>query len=340
MALSPGFFRISSDWTAQDRRGAIRCRLGKFRMRYRVEPGLYALGRPDADSPVLVTANYRLTFDILRKDLHGIACWILVLDTGGINVRCAAGAGRFATEELVVRVQKSRIVELVRHRVLIVPQLGATGVSADQVRAHTGFTVSFGPVRSADLPAYLARGRAATPAMRAVSFTTLDRLTLAPMEIGQSLMRFPAFAFVALIFAGLGPEGVNLGRALGEGWPLLALGLGSVLAGSFLFPLLLPLLPLRPFSVRGWYLGAGITALLLQGARLAAGMDPFRLAACYLFFPAASAFMALSFTGATTFTSESGVRREVRWFLPCAAAAALLTVAALTLSKVRSWGAI
>jgi hypothetical protein len=133
---------------------------------------------------------------------------------------------------------------------------------------------------------------------------------------------------------------VTLGRALSEGWPLLALGLGSVFAGSFLFPLLLPFLPLRAFSARGWYLGAGLTALLLHVGRLAAGMDPFRIAACWLFFPAASAFMALSFTGATTFTSQAGVRREIRRALPFAIASMVLTLAALALSKARGWGAM
>jgi hypothetical protein len=309
-------------------------------MRYRAEPGLYALGRPGEDSPVLVTASYRLGFDLLRRDLRGFPCWILVLDTKGINVWCAAGAGTFSTEELVARVAKSRLAEVVSHRTLIVPQLGATGVSAAIVEKHTGFRVRFGPVRSADIPAYLARECTATPAMRAVSFTTRDRLTLVPMEIGQSLMRFPAFAFVALIYAGLGAGGVNLGRALNEGWPLLALGLGSVLAGSALMPLLLPWIPLRPFSARGWMLGAAVTAALLHGAGLAAGMDAFRIAGCWIFFPAASAFMALGFTGATPFTSQAGVKREIRWFLPFAAAAALLAAAALTLSKLRLAGVL
>jgi hypothetical protein len=309
-------------------------------MRYRVEPGLYALERPGEDSPVLVTASYRLGFDMLRKDLRGVPCWILVLDTGGINVWCAAGAGTFSTEELVARVAKSRLSEVVRHRTLIVPQLGATGVSAELVEKHAGFAVRFGPVRSSDLPDYLSRDCTATAPMRAVSFTTLDRVTLVPMEIGQSLMRFPAFAFVALIYAGLGPGGVSLGRALNDGWPLLALGLGSILAGSALVPLLLPWIPLRAFSARGWVIGAGVTAALLHAAGLAAGMDPFRAAGCWLFFPAASASMALLFTGATPFTSHAGVRREIRWFFPFAAAAALLTAAALTLSKLRQMGAL
>jgi hypothetical protein len=340
MREPPGYTRISSEWTAADRRGAVRCRLGKFRMRYRVEPGLYALDRPDEDSAVLVTASYRLGFDLLRRDLRGFSCWILVLDTAGINVWCAAGAGTFSTEELVARAAKARLDEVVRHRTIILPQLGATGVSGPRVQQYAGFTVRFGPVRSADLPAYLSNECTATPPMRAVSFSTRERLTLVPMEIGQSLMRFPAFAFAALIFSGIGSGGVNLGRALGEGWPLLALGLGSVLSGSFLLPLLLPLIPLRAFSARGWILGGWVTAALLHAAGLAAGMDPFRVAGCYLFFPAASAFMALGFTGATPFTSHAGVRREIRWFIPFAAAAALLTAAALTLSKLRQAGVL
>ena len=340
MYNAPRFTRTTSEWTADDRRGAIRCRVGRFRMQYIVQPGLYALGRPDADSPVLATANYRLTFDTLRRDLKNVDCWILVLDTNGINVWCAAGAGRFSTEELIGRMEKTRMADVVHHRTIMVPQLGATGVSAHRVTRRTGFTILFGPVRSADIPEYLTLGCISTPPMRVVEFGMRDRLALAPMEIGQSLMRIPAFAFVALLFAGLGPGGVNLGRAWAGAWPLFALGLGSVIAGSLLVPILLPYIPLRSFAARGLALGAGVTALLLYGARLAAGMDPFLVAGCWIFFPASSAFMALSFTGATPFTSPSGVRREMRWFIPLAIAAALAAGAALTLSKLMLWGLV
>jgi len=340
MRDAPRFTRTTSEWTADDRRGAIRCRVGRFRMRYAVQPGLYALGRPDADSPVLATANYRLGFDTLRRDLTGVTCWILVLDTGGINVWCAAGAGRFSTEELIGRMQKTRMAEVVRHRTIIVPQLCATGVSAHRVTSRTGFTILFGPVRGSDIPEYLARGCTATTEMRAVRFGMRDRLVLVPMEIGQSLLRVPAFAFAALIYAGLGPGGINLGRAWAGVWPLFALGLGSVFAGSLLVPMLLPYIPFRSFAARGLALGAGVTAALLQGARLAAAMDPFLVAGCCIFFPAASAFMALNFTGASPFTGPSGVRREIRWFIPLAIAAALVSGAALTLSRLRLWGLV
>jgi hypothetical protein len=78
-------------------------RWGYDRMGHRVEPGLYALDEPGNDSPVLVTGNYTLSFDALRSAMADMDCFILVLDTKGINVWCAAGKGTFGTDELVER---------------------------------------------------------------------------------------------------------------------------------------------------------------------------------------------------------------------------------------------
>jgi len=305
-------------------------------MRYSVPAGLYALGRPGPDSPVIVTANYKLTFDVLRKDLARTDCWILVLETRGINVWCASAGGTLDTEQLVEEVGKARLSEVVRHRVLTVPQLCAQGVSAHLVQEQTGFYVRFGPVRSSDLPAYLAEGRA-SPSMRRVTFATRDRLVLIPMELGRSLKLFLVFAFAAILYAGLAPGGVLLQRAWIGALPLLGLGLGACFSGSLLVPLLLPILPGRAFATKGWLVGAAVNGALLHGAGLAGGMDRFLIAACWLFFPAAASCLALSFTGATTFTSPSGVRQEVRIALPLLAAALVLTAVALALSKVATW---
>lgn len=334
----PRIMRVASEWTPEDRRGAVRCRLGNQRRPYRVEPGLYAVGRPDADSPVLASASYKLSFDILRKDLGNRDCWILVLDTNGMSVCCAAATGAFATEEVVARIQKARLAEVVRHRRLILPQLGAPAVQAREVSRHTGFEILVGPMRSADIPAYLSGGNTTTEAMRTVRFSLRDRLVLTPAEVVQSLMRFPAFAFAALIVTGLGPDGVSLGRAWAGAWPLFGLGLGSICAGSFLAPLLLPLIPLPTLAARGWVHGLGLTAALLHAVGLAFGMDPFLVVACYLFFPAASAAMAISFAGAVPLPSIPGVRAELRMAFPFFIAAALLSVAALAISKLRQWG--
>ncbi|RMF42006.1 MAG: acetyl-CoA synthase subunit gamma, partial [Deltaproteobacteria bacterium] len=129
----------------QDHGGAILMRWGIGRFRYAIAPGLYAVGNPNPESEVLVTANYKLSFDHLRRHLAGRDLWILVLDTKGINVWCAAGKGTFGTDELVRRIRASRLEELVSHRRLILPQLGAPGVAAHKVKEQTGFRVSYGP---------------------------------------------------------------------------------------------------------------------------------------------------------------------------------------------------
>ena len=153
------------------------------RMNYRVSPGLYAAGNPGPASPVLVSANYKLTFDKLRRELAGLNVWLLLLDTKGINVWCAAGKGTFGTQELVHRIAQTGLSEVVTHRKLILPQLGAPGVAAHEVLKTSGFRVVYGPVRAADIPAFLEAGLKATPAMREVRFKVQDRLVVAPVEL-------------------------------------------------------------------------------------------------------------------------------------------------------------
>jgi hypothetical protein len=155
------------------------------RTRHRVEPGLYSLGNPTPESPVFVTANYTLSFDALRSALKGIDGYILVLDTKGINVWCAAGKGTFGTDELVFRIAATRLHEVVKHRVVILPQLGAPGVAAHEVKKRAHFKVEYGPVRAEDLPEYL-KTHAAAPEMRRVHFTLKDRITLIPVELPPS----------------------------------------------------------------------------------------------------------------------------------------------------------
>lgn len=330
----PSFTRVGPQWTFADARGAARCRLTRFALHYNVSPGLYALGRPGRDAPVVVTGNYKLTFDILRRDLSGADCWILVLETNGMSVWCAAAQGSFGAEELSTRVARTRLADVVAHRVLTLPRLASESVRASDVLAQTGFQVRFGPVQSRCLPQYLKTAEV-TPEMEKVDFALRDRLVLVPMEMGKALKQFLVFAFAALIYAGLAPGGVDVQKALLGAWPLLVLGLGSVLAGSVLVPALLPWIPFRPFTVKGWLLGAVVTGALLHGAGLARGMDPLLLASCWCFFPGAAGYLAFRFAGATTYAGPADARRELRLFLPLYGVATAATVVTLVLSKVR-----
>jgi len=82
---------VDSTITFANRLDHFLARWGINRNGHRVDPGLYRLGNPTTESPVFASANYTLSFDALRSALAGYDAYILVLDTKGINVWCAAG---------------------------------------------------------------------------------------------------------------------------------------------------------------------------------------------------------------------------------------------------------
>lgn len=306
--------RVHSRIGSRDILGRWKVRWGIGRDRYRVAPGLYALGGPGADSPVLVTANYKMTFDVVRRDVAGLDAWILVLDTQGVNVWCAAGEGTFGTAEVIRRVTETRLSEIVGHRRLLLPQLGAPGVAAHEVRKGCGFSVTYGPVRARDVRSFLDAGMKASPAMRSVGFSTMDRLVLTPIEIA-GLLRPAGWAAAALfLLAGIGPGIFSLGAAWERGFAAVAALAAGILAGAVVTPVLLPWLPGRAFSVKGGLAG-GVLASCAIMWRSGVTDVPAALA-LLLAMTAVSSFVAMNFTGATPFTSPSGVEKEMRRALP------------------------
>lgn len=314
--------RIHSRIGIRDLLGRWRVRWGIGRDRYRVAPGLYAVGAPEGNSPVLVTANYKLTFDALRRELGGLDAWILVLDTKGINVWCAAGEGTFGTEEVVRRVTESRLSEVVIHRRLILPQLGAPGVAAHLVRRGCGFSVVYGPVRARDIRRFLDAGMEASPEMRRVEFPALERLVLTPVEI-TGLLRPAGWVSLGLfLLAGIGPGFFSLEAAWQRGFGAVLVLAAGILAGSVATPMLLPWLPGRAFSVKGGLVGGILAVCVAMGNRGA--LEVPTALALLLAMTVASSFVAMNFTGATPFTSPSGVEKEMRRALPVQAGLAIL----------------
>ncbi|MBN1640318.1 MAG: carbon monoxide dehydrogenase [Anaerolineae bacterium] len=318
--------QTTSELTWVNRWDHIQARWGVRRSEHRVEPGLYALGDPGPESPVFVTANYTLSFDALRAALSGIDGYILVLDTKGINVWCAAGKGTFGTDELVHRIEVVGLADVVRHRTLILPQLGAPGVSAHEVRRRSGFRVEYGPVRAEDLPAYLETHKA-TPEMRRVRFALRDRLVLIPVEFVH-VLRPMAIA------------GVLLWLLVGSlaAWGAVA----AILAGAVLFPILLPWLPTRAFSSKGFLLGGAVgiafALLAFYGGRDLALWRRVGWALAYvLALPPITAYLALNFTGSTTYTSKSGVQREMDTYIRPMAWTFALGMAVTLVSSIFQW---
>ncbi len=308
----------------RDRLGAVAARIGFRRMRYAVEPGLYAVGTPTAASPVFVSANYKLSFDYLRKELGGIDGWILVLDTKGVNVWCAAGKGTFGTDEVIGRVEATGLGEVVSHRRLILPQLGAPGVAAHEVRKRAGFRVTYGPVRASDIAAFMAAGERATAEMRRVHFYLGDRLAVVPLEVVQWGRFALPIAAGFFLLAGFSRSGYA--------WPGLAGGREALLAltayagGAALAPALLPWLPGRALSFKGAVFGLLLAVILAVTGAIPGGGVAGRLevAAWLLLMPSFAAFMAMNYTGATTYTSLSGVLKEMRYAVPAEIAGAVI----------------
>ncbi len=329
--------RVSCDWSRADYIGMIRSRTGAFRMNYAVTPGLYAVGDPAGESDVFVTANYKLTFDVLRRSLKGMNAWLLVLDTKSINVWCAAGKGTFGTDELVKRIQETKLDSVVTHRKIILPQLGAVGVNAAAVQKKTGFRVSFGPVQASDIPEYVRAGYKKTKEMSTVRFPMLDRLVLTPMEINPMMKKYPWYAAGVLLLFGLQPSGVFFKDAWFGGWPYLVLGLMAVLAGAFLTPVLLPFVPFRSFAIKGWIMGLLLTLLADRGLGALNGNTMLLSATAYLLFPALSSYIALQFTGSTTYTGMSGVNKELKIGIPAYLGTAAVSFVLLVLFKLQEW---
>ncbi|MBB5348751.1 hypothetical protein HNQ81_002491 [Desulfoprunum benzoelyticum] len=304
---------VSTTLTWRDHLGTIGARSGYYRSNYKVIPGLYGIGRPGLDSPVLVTANYKLSFDALRQVLPGIDAWILVVDTRGINVWCAAGKKTFSTDEVAYQVKSTRLAEIVRHRELILPQLAAVGVAAGRLRKACGFNGIFGPIQAKDIPTYLHRNRQADEAMRTVTFNTGERAVLIPVEICLLWKPFLAATAVLFLLSGIGPEVYSLSAAGTRGIQALIASLLAVLAGAVLTPLLLPWIPSRQFWLKGALVG-GLTAMTAMAALLPTTWTADLPAAIALVLWAASvaSYLAMNFTGSTPYTSLSGVGLEMR----------------------------
>ena len=318
--------RVDTKLRVIDHFGTWRVRWGIGRMRYRVDPGLYAVGQPTPESPVLVSGNYKMSFDRLRSQLVGIDAWVLVLDTQGVNVWCAAGKGTFGTNEIAGRVRANRLGELVSHRTLVVPQLGAPGVAAHQVTNRCGFRVVYGPVRAADLPAFLANGMKATPEMRRVEFPLLDRMALVPVELARWAGYVVAIAIAFLLLSGLGSVGYSWQRVTSTGLFSGGLFLTTYVASNVLGPALLPWLPGKALSLKGACLGIamlfGDTGLYWLNPS-AMGNWP-TILGWALLTPTIASFITMSFVGSTTYTSLSGVRREMRIAVPLQTLAAVI----------------
>lgn len=322
--------RVPTELCFADRLGGWKARWGIRRMKYAVEPGIYAVGNPDGDSPVLVSANYKLSFDTLRKELGGLDGWIMVLDTEGINVWCAAGKGTFGTDEIVNCIGLVELDNIVNHRKLILPQLGASGVAAHEVKRRCGFSVIYGSIRACDIIAFIKAGMKATVEMRQVRFSLYDRLILTPVDFVMGWKYLLLAVAVLFILSGINASGYSSHLAMSNGVRSVVNLFVAYFGGTVIGPLLLPWLPGRSFSFKGFSVGL-IVAAILFFLKLTRGR--LETIAWVFLIAVVSSFFTMGFTGASTYTSLSGVKKEMRIAVPLQLVAAVLGVGMWMVSR-------
>ena len=322
---------VSTKTDFRDFMGAVMVRWGINRDNYRINPGLYAVGAPGPESDVFVTANYKLSFDALRRNLSGINGWILVLDTRGVNVWCAAGKGTFGTKELVSRIKLVSLENVVSHKRLILPQLGATGVAAHKIKEETGFNVHYGPVRANDIKKFINNGYRANNEMRRVTFSFIDRIKLIPNDFMYGKYYLLGAMAVLLIISGFYGKGFSFSNMLSEGKFVVLKVFLAYVAGIVITPMLLPYIPGRHFSLKGFFSGALVFAIL---AFMKVGSDKFiGIISWFLVITAISSFLAMNFTGSSTYTSLSGVKKEMKISLPFQIGFALIGIVLQVVGK-------
>ena len=302
--------RVKTKLESSDFLGTLTARLGLKRDQYKIAPGLYCVGNPGQDSPVLVTANYKLTFDTLRRELTSFDAWILVLDTRGINVWCAAGKALFSTREVVYRVKHTMLEKLVHHHQIILPQLAATGVAAHQVKKESGFKVIWGPVAAKEIQPFIAQGCNADQSMRQVTFSILERTVLIPVELSH-LPKKSAWVLLAIfLISGIGTGFFSISDAWDRGLMAIAAYAGGIAAGAVAVPILLPWIPGRAFALKGALTGmiaGSAVVLIFRGSLIWV-----EALALVLITVGISSYLAMNFTGSTPYTSLSGVEKEMR----------------------------
>jgi len=121
-----------------------------------VTQGIYPIGNPDENSPVLVTTNFALTYFIVSGEIESskVPSWLLIKDSEGLSVMTAWAAGKFSGDDVGAFVKKSGIVDKVKHKKIIIPGYAAA-IAGDMEEELPGWAITVGPREAAHIPAFL-----------------------------------------------------------------------------------------------------------------------------------------------------------------------------------------
>jgi len=165
--------------------------------------GLIKVGNPGRNSPVFLTCNYHLTVERVKKALKGINSYLLIANSRGVNVWCAATGGLFTNHDVISALKVSGIEELVDHRTVILPQLAASGIEAKVIKKKTGWKVIWGPVYAKDIPTFIRNRFKKNSKLREVKFPLTHRIEMAvawafPISVLFTLIAVPIWRDIVL----------------------------------------------------------------------------------------------------------------------------------------------
>ncbi len=331
-SLKPSFYNIPSVSTVLDIKdyiGAIKVRWGIGRNNYTIVPGIYKTGNPNNKSDVFVSANYKLSFDTLRKNLTGIDAWILVIDTKGVNVWCAAGKNTFGTNNIIKSIKDTSLELIVKHRKIILPQLAAPGVAAHIVNDQTGFKLIYGPIHAKDINPFIQAGYKATPEMRKITFPFKERAKLIPVDFISGLYKLLFTLCIFFLLSGLDKSGILFSKMLVTSpFPIINL-ICAYIAGIAIAPLMLPYIPFRTFSLKGAVWGI-VSTIILYPFFHASTLEMISISILNI---SIASFLTMNFTGSSTYTSLSGVKMEMKWSIPFQIAFAIIGLSTYIITK-------
>jgi hypothetical protein len=252
-------------------------------------------------------------------------------------VWCAAGKGTFGTDELVRRIGSEKLAEKVSHKNIIVPQLGAPGIAAHEVKKKTGFSVIYGPIRSKDIRTFVARNNTMTEKMRTVTFTLAERAVLAPLEVVAIVKKAIVPLLVFALVMGLQKQGIMFHQMETLTMPILIALAAAIITGCILHPLLLPFLRVCSFALQGLVLGL-LVSVCLHFSGLFSNVSVLGQAAAFVLIAALSSYLAFNFTGSTPIANKSGVKKELKIAVPLYIGAAVAVLLLLVLYKISQEG--
>ena len=277
-----------------------------------IEPGIYKSGQPDENSPIIVTANYLFTYIKVMRAIKGLDAWVLIVDSKGINVWCAARGNNFGNRQVIEAVKATGIATLTNKKTLILPQLSAGGVASPLISKEAldfPFRILFGPVWAKQLPQFLKERPARKPdKMKLAKFTPFHRLRAFTTHTTFLLKMIFLKPTIALILLSLGlsfidPLWLRKLWIVGEIWLWIIIA-NAIIAGLF------PITNFtRRFIIKGIVFGI-ITIIVLSSISWFIHKNMFLILLNSAFYFWLSFFSTMSFSGYSMATSPKEIQDE------------------------------